>query len=122
MKEKQILRNIPSGKNLNLGNIPFNFKLPITVKYKDYKTLASDDSVYVYIFNSSSVYKSTYFKAPLNNENLGTFYLNEYPVYENNDTTKYNWTIRLYKNKYTSPIKQLTYPTIPCGKTQEVIF
>lgn len=121
LKTKYLLRNIPTGKNLNLGNIPFNFTVPVKVKFANFKSISASDSVYVYLFGASSFFKSQYIKGPLNSDILGAFELKETPCFQNIDSS-FTFGVRLYQNKNTVPIKEIKYPITPCGITQEVVF
>jgi hypothetical protein len=120
-KTKTLISNIPTGKNLNIGNIPYNFTNAIKVKIKNNKFFTETDSLYVYMFGNSSFYKSPYLKGMWNKEDLGTFELKEIPYFENSDSAFY-FTIRLYQNKNTRPIIEKKYPVMPCGTIQEIMF
>ncbi|MFZ4798151.1 MAG: hypothetical protein ACOYMA_11705 [Bacteroidia bacterium] len=117
---RYILSNLPGSKNLNIGNIAYNFTIPVTFKYKNFTKLSYKDSLFIEV---QGVYGNTFVvKGPITSENIGQFNIKADPIYDNKSLS--NSFVFLYKNNFENSnlIQKKDFVITPCGTNQEIIF
>ncbi len=117
---RYILANVPGSKNLNVGDIAYNFTIPVKFKYKNFAKLSNNDSLFIEV---QGVYGNTFIvKGPITSENIGQFNIKADPIYDNKSLS--NSFVFLYKNNFENSnlIQKKDFVITPCGINQEIIF
>jgi len=115
---RYILANVPGNKNLNVGVIAYNFIISVTLVYKKFLDITSNDSLrFQYSGGNPNVWK--FFKGPLNNEVIGVINISSTPMFNNSDSITGNVSMSI--NGVTQP-QTKKYIISPCGVTHKLIF
>lgn len=122
---KTILYKIPGGQSINFGEIAYNFNMALKLVYKNFIAITLNDSIFISVggVNPSNPYSRSYIRGPLSNENLGTIYIKETPMYSNPNLIK--GEVYLNKNNFlgNNLIGKKQYLVAGnCNTTEEIIF
>ncbi len=95
---KEFLYHIPGGKSLNIGNVVYDFIIPLNIVCANYFKISNNDSLIILLSPLNAI---KYLKGPFNTPNLGTIYIKSTPLFLNKDsiTERVNIFINSLSNK-----------------------
>ncbi len=118
---KILLHKIPGGKSINFGEIAYNYKIIVNVKYRNFSKLTNNDTLNYFVPNKGYQKKI----GPLQNDLISLFELNnEACIYYSNNSS-YSLSevsIPMWLNSNTNQIQTKRYQITPCGIVQDLVF
>jgi len=118
---KILLYKIPGGKSLNFGEIAYNYKIIINIKYHNFSKLTINDTLNYYVPNKGYQKKI----GPLQNDLISIVEINNEACnyYSNNSSYSLSEvSLPMWLNSNTNQIQSKRYQIMPCGINQDLVF